>query len=59
MLSNYPDDFDHSLLDGDEDFEKLPCGCYEEGCECPKCEYCGEIIDVDDECPNECEDDDE
>jgi hypothetical protein len=62
MLSNYPDDFDHSLLDGDEDdLEKLSCGCYEEACECPQCEFCGERITPDDEevCPNECEDDEE
>ena len=56
-LSNYPDDFDHSLLDGDEDgLEKLSCGCYEEQCECPKCKCCGEKLDEEEECPNECED---
>ena len=56
-LSNYPDDFDHSLLDGDEDgLEKLSCGCYEECCECPTCELCGEILVDDEVC---CEDEDE
>jgi len=56
-LSNYPDDFDHSLLDGDEDdLEKLSCGCYEEQCECPTCELCGEILVDDELC---CEDDED
>tara|TARA_R100000951_G_scaffold69681_1_gene58608 strand:- start:690 stop:860 length:171 start_codon:yes stop_codon:yes gene_type:complete len=47
-MSNYPDDFPHHLLD-DEIGEKLPCGCYEEACECPKCIYCFQIIDDDKE----------
>tara|TARA_R110001599_G_scaffold258071_2_gene458338 strand:+ start:3962 stop:4150 length:189 start_codon:yes stop_codon:yes gene_type:complete len=62
-MSNYPDDFPDHLLDEDMDgVEKLSCGCYEECCECPKCKWCGEILD--DEGfhsvgPNECEDEEE
>tara|TARA_R110000737_G_scaffold87935_1_gene120533 strand:+ start:8638 stop:8808 length:171 start_codon:yes stop_codon:yes gene_type:complete len=55
MISNYPDDCP-SWSHDDEDMdgvEKLPCGCYEEMCECPKCDDCGEIIDDDEPC---CED---
>ena len=44
-MSNYPDDFPDHLLDEDMDgVDKLPCGCYEEDCDCPKCMECGEII---------------
>ena len=56
-MSNYPDDFPDHLLDEDMDgVEKLSCGCYEEMCECPTCEHCGEKLDDEEECPNECED---
>ena len=59
-MSNYPDDFPDHLLDEDMDgVEKLSCGCYEEACECPTCKYCGEALDDNEECPNECEDDEE
>ena len=45
-MSNYPDDFPDHLLDEDMDgCEKLSCGCYEEQCECPKCEQCGSELD--------------
>ena len=45
-MSNYPDNMgDDSHLDSDETGNKLACGCYEECCECPKCENCGEIMD--------------
>jgi hypothetical protein len=53
-MSNYPDDFPDHLLDEDMDgVEKLSCGCYEECCECPKCN-CGEIIDDDNHICNQC-----
>ena len=47
-----------NYLDEDMDgVEKLSCGCYEEMCECPQCEICGERITPDlEECPNEDED---
>lgn len=62
-MNNYPDDCP-SWSFGEEDMdgvEKLSCGCYEEMCECPQCKYCGERITPDDEeeCPNECEDEEE
>ena len=60
-MSNYPDNMgDDSHLDSDETGEKLPCGCYEEACECPKCIYCYEIIDDDKETVcSQCEEDEE
>ena len=59
-MSNYPDNMgDDSHLDSDETGNKLSCGCYEEACECPTCKYCGEALDDNEECPNECEDDEE
>tara|TARA_B110000285_G_scaffold199763_1_gene233128 strand:- start:376 stop:723 length:348 start_codon:yes stop_codon:yes gene_type:complete len=47
-----------NYLDEDMDgVEKLSCGCYEEMCECPQCEICGEIISPDlEECENVGED---
>jgi len=57
-MSNYPDNMgDDSHLDSDETGNKLSCGCYEECCECPTCDECGEILDDEGECPNDCEDD--
>ena len=56
MISNYPDDCP-SWSFGEEDMdgvEKLSCGCYEEACECPTCKYCGDKLDDEEECPNEC-----
>tara|TARA_R110002051_G_scaffold207467_1_gene272938 strand:+ start:255 stop:425 length:171 start_codon:yes stop_codon:yes gene_type:complete len=56
-MSNYPDNMgDDSHLDSDETGNKLSCGCYEEACECPKCDNCGEILVDDEEC---CEDEEE
>ena len=62
-MRNYPDDCP-SWSFGEEDMDgvELSCGCYEEACECPKCKWCGEILD--DEGfhsvgPNECEDEEE
>ena len=53
-MSNYPDNMgDDSHLDSDETGNKLACGCYEECCECPKCN-CGEIIDDDSHICNQC-----
>ena len=57
-MTNYPDDFPHHLLDG-EDGNKLSCGCYEEQCECPTCDNCGDKLNYEEECPNECEDEEE
>jgi len=57
-LSNYPDDCP-SWSHDDEDLsgcDKLSCGCYEEMCECPTCEHCGEKLDDEEECLNACED---
>ena len=47
-----------NYLDEDMDgVEKLSCGCYEEMCECPQCEICGERISPDlEECENVGED---
>ena len=65
-MRNYPDDCPSHLF-GEEDMdgvEKLSCGCYEEACECPTCEHCGELLNEipglnEKICPNECEDDEE
>ena len=47
-MSNYPDNMgDDSHLDSDETGNRLTCGCYEEQCECLKCDYCSEIIEDD------------
>jgi|TARA_R110001592_G_scaffold125998_3_gene336488 hypothetical protein len=55
-MSNYPDDFPDHLLDEDMDgVDKLPCGCYEEACECPMCINCGEIVDDKETVCSECE----
>ena len=55
-MSNYPDNMgDDSHLDSDETGNKLSCGCYEEACECPACYECGEKLDDEGECPNDCE----
>ena len=45
-----------NYLDEDMDgVEKLSCGCYEEMCECPTCKHCGDKLNDEEECPNECE----
>jgi len=54
-MRNYPDNMgDDSHLDSDETGNKLSCGCFEECCECPTCEYCGDKLNDEEECPNEC-----
>jgi len=56
-MRNYPDDCP-SWSFGEEDMdgvEKLSCGCYEEMCECPTCKHCGDKLNDEEECPNECE----
>ena len=59
-MTNYPDYMgDDSHLDSDETGNKLSCGCFEECCECPTCKYCGDKLDDEEECPNECEDEEE